>query len=72
MRSPDRQSKGGPAATLNPQRTTTDTTARSQFVASITRLDDCRPRRLLAPWPGWWGGAEVHSWTWAERSRRSA
>ena len=69
MRSPDRQSKGGPAATLNPQGTTT---TGKQFEASITRLADWRHRRLLAPWPGWWGGAEVRCWTWAERSRRAS
>lgn len=41
-------------------------------IARITDLADWRPRRLLAPWPGWWGGVEVRSWTWAERSRRAS
>jgi hypothetical protein len=40
--------------------------------ASITDLCDFRHRRLLAPWPGWWGDAEVRSWTRAERSRRAS
>jgi hypothetical protein len=40
--------------------------------ASITDLADWRQRRLLPPWPGWWGDAEVRSWTWAERSRRAS
>jgi hypothetical protein len=38
-------------------------------VGDVVDLDEARVRRLLAPWPGWWGDAEIHSWTWAERSR---
>ena len=35
-------------------------------------LDGHRMRRLLRPWPGWWGGHELRSATWAERTRREA
>jgi hypothetical protein len=58
----------GPLATAPPRTTTTG----KQFGASVTRLDDWKTSRLTRPWPGWWGGAEVRSWTWAERSRRAS
>lgn len=37
--------------------------------AAVVDLDDHRQRRLLASWPGWWGGNEIRTWSWAERSR---
>jgi hypothetical protein len=40
--------------------------------ASIIDLADFRHRRLLVPWPGWWAGCEMATWTWAERSRRAS
>jgi hypothetical protein len=43
-----------------------------KVTASITDLAGWRTRRLLVPWPGWWGDHERHSWSWAERSRRPA
>jgi hypothetical protein len=55
----------GPLATA-PSRTTT---TGKQFVASVTRLDDWKAARLAAPWPGWWAGREMVTWTLAERSR---
>ena len=64
-----RRKRTGPTWRPAPHRTTT---TGKQFDASVTRLDDWRTRTLMAPWPGWWGDAEVRSWTWAERSRRSA
>jgi hypothetical protein len=36
----------------------------------VVDLDGYRIRRLLRPWPGWWGGHELRSATWAERSHR--
>ena len=38
--------------------------------ATVADLDDYRSRRLARPWPGWWGGHELSTWTWAERTRR--
>jgi hypothetical protein len=35
----------------------------------VVDLDERRARRLSRPWPGWWGGHELSTWTWAERSR---
>jgi hypothetical protein len=59
----------GPVTTPAPPRTTT---TGKQFDAIVTRLDDWKATRLAAPWPGWWGSAELKSWTWAERTRRPA
>jgi hypothetical protein len=61
-----RRKRTGPTWRPAPPRTTT---TGKQFDASVTRLDDWKVTRLDTPWPGWWGGAELHSWTWAERSR---
>jgi hypothetical protein len=58
----------GPLATT-PFRTTT---TGKQFDAIVTRLDDWKASKLAASWPGWWGDAELRSWTWAERTRRPA
>jgi hypothetical protein len=66
-----RRKRTGPVTTPAPPRTTT-TARSSQFAASVTRLDDWKAGKLAAPWPGWWGDAEVRSWTWAERTRRPA
>jgi hypothetical protein len=44
----------------------------SSTSASITDLADWRRRPLVASWPGWWGGVELGTWTWAERSRRAS
>jgi hypothetical protein len=38
----------------------------------VVDLDGHRIRRLLQPRPGWWGGHELRSATWAERSHRGA
>jgi hypothetical protein len=38
--------------------------------AAVVDLAERRIRRLTRPWPGWWGGHELRTWTWAERSRR--
>jgi len=56
------------------QQTPTPTTGTTGVILAqrpdrVVDLDAWRLERLLAPWPGWWGGAELHSWTWAERSR---
>ena len=61
----------GPAVTPGPAKNHHRHHQASSSRVSITRLADVRHRRLLAPWPGWWGDAEVRSWTWAERSRRA-
>jgi hypothetical protein len=42
------------------------------LLAAVVDLTTWRARRLATPWPGWWGDAELRSWTWAERSRRPA
>ena len=36
----------------------------------VVDLDERRARRLTRPWPGWWAGQELTTWTMAERSRR--
>jgi hypothetical protein len=61
----------GPVTTPAPPRTAT-TGKSSQFDASVTRLEDWKASRLAAPWPGWWGDAELKTWAWAERTRRPA
>jgi hypothetical protein len=37
--------------------------------ARVVDLEERRTRRLSEPWPGWWGDAELRTWSWAERSR---
>jgi hypothetical protein len=64
-----RRKRTGPVTTPAPPRTTT---TGKQFGAIVTDLTDRRTRRLLAPWPGWWDGGELRTWTWAERTRRPA
>jgi hypothetical protein len=50
-----------------------DDTASVARRSGVVDLDLERRRRLLTPWPGFWGGAgEMRSWTWAERSGRVA
>jgi hypothetical protein len=41
-------------------------------MSSVVDLQAWRRQRLTRPWPGWWGGREMATWTQAERSRRSA
>jgi hypothetical protein len=53
--------------------TLTDETKVPRIVADdgdgvVVDLDAARVRRLARPWPGWWGGREVASWTVAARS----
>jgi hypothetical protein len=64
-----RRKKARPVTTPAALRTTT---TGKQFDASVTRLDDWKASRLAAPWPGWWAGREMATWTWAERTRRPA
>jgi hypothetical protein len=56
----------GPVTTPAPPRTTT---TGKQFDVIVTDLTTWRTRRLVAPWPGFWAGREMATWTWAERSR---
>ncbi len=61
-----------PKGPLKPPAVIPDSTPSIPRPGVVVDLEVERARRLLRPWPGWWGGLEVRSWTWAERSRRSA
>jgi hypothetical protein len=53
--------------------TLTDETKVAASITDVHRIAvvDLERRRLLRPWPGWWGAAgDILNWTWAERSRR--
>jgi len=79
MVGPRRDKRTRPAATLTAFRNLTITDDAKVGASTtdvvdgvVVDLDDRRARRLLRPWPGWWGGRELRSASWAERSRRGA
>jgi hypothetical protein len=72
---PPGKERGGPGAAQSRLKVSRRQAANTASIphrgigGEVVDLEVERARRFATPWPGWWAGRELRSWTWAERSR---